>query len=203
MVAAGAAVAVTAIRARRRGRRRSIELSATTTVRRPRPEVYAFWRRWENLPSFMTHLDDVVVLDERRSRWQARAPLGRAVTWTAELTRDERNTRMDWRSVGRTAVPNSGSVTFATAPDGISTEVQVRLRYDLPGGRAGAVIARAFGEEPHQQVDDDLRRFKQVMETGDVVRSDGQPWGKRARHEFPQRPAQPLRIDELFEVVVA
>ena len=83
------------------------------------------------------------------------------------------------------------------APDGVSTEVHVVLEYDIPGGAVGKAVAKYFGEEPHQQLDDDLRRLKQVLETGEVVRSDGAPWGKRARKEFPQRPAQPLSDAEL------
>jgi hypothetical protein len=81
--------------------------------------------------------------------------------------------------------------------------VHVLLAYDIPGGEVGKAVAKYLGEEPHQQLDDDLRRLKQVLETGEVVRSDGAPWGKRARKEFPQRPAQPLPADELAEVVRA
>jgi uncharacterized membrane protein len=76
----------------------------------------------------------------------------------------------------------------------------VTLSYDVPAGPLGRAVAKYFGEEPHQQLDDDLRRFKQVLETGEVVRSDGAPGGKRARQEFPQHPAQPLSDDELAEV---
>jgi hypothetical protein len=79
----------------------------------------------------------------------------------------------------------------------VSTEVHVVLVYEIPGGKVGKAVAKYFGEEPHQQLDDDLRRLKQVLETGEVVRSDGAPWGKRAREEFPQRPAQPLSDAEL------
>jgi uncharacterized membrane protein len=203
----GAVLAVTAVdmvaalRAGRTSLARRIELTASTTVRRPRSEVYAFWRRLENLPTFMAHLDAVVSVDERHSRWWATAPFGRTVAWDAEVTHDMPDSRIAWRSTGRATVPNAGSVRFVTAPDGVSTEVRVRLTYALPGGRLGAAVARYFGEEPRQQVDDDLRRFKQVMETGEVVRSDGLPSGKRARHEFPQRPAQPPRLDELAEVM--
>ena len=94
-------------------------------------------------------------------------------------------------------MPNAGTVWFVPAPDGVSTEVHVVLGYDIPGGTVGKAVAKYFGEEPHQQLDDDLRRLKQVLETGEVVRSDGAPWGKRARKEFPQRPAQPLSDSEL------
>ena len=74
------------------------------------------------------------------------------------------------------------------------------LHYDAPGGSLGAAVARYFGEEPHQQLDDDLRRLKQVLETGEVVLSEGAPSGKKSRKEFPQRPAQPLASDELAEI---
>jgi uncharacterized membrane protein len=199
-VAAIAAVDVaTAVRASRRpaGKAGPMELTATTTIRRPRSEVYAFWRRLENLPTFMAHLDEVRAIDERRSRWRATAPFGRKVSWDAEVTEDVRDTRIAWTSTGRAVVPNTGLVSFRTAPDGVSTEVLVRMVYGLPGWRVAAAVARYFGEEPHQQVDDDLRRLKQVMETGEVVRSDGALAGKRARAEFPQRPAQPPSAKEL------
>lgn len=196
---------VTALRAGRSPatRRGPMELTATTTIRRPRSEVYAFWRRLENLPMFMAHLEEVRATDSRHSHWRASAPFGRRVSWDAEMIEDVRDTRIRWKSTGRAVVPNSGTVVFTAAPDGVSTEVRVRLVYHLPGGRAGAAVAKFFGEEPHQQVDDDLRRLKQVMETGEVVRSDGALSGKRARAEFPQRPAQPPRAKDLVRGVAA
>jgi uncharacterized membrane protein len=174
-----------------------MELTATTTVRRPVPEVYAFWRALENLPTFMAHLEEVRSTGGRTSRWSASAPFGRDVGWDAEITDEAPDQRIGWRSTGDPDVPNAGTVLFVTAPDGLSTEVYVRLEYDIPGGAIGKAVAKYFGEEPHQQLDDDLRRLKQVLETGEVVRSDGAPWGKRARKEFPQRPAQPLSDAEL------
>jgi hypothetical protein len=86
------------------------------------------------------------------------------------------------------------------APGGRGTEVRVTLRYDMPAGALGRAAAKYFGDDPSQALDDDLRRFKQVMETGEVVRSEGAPWGKRARKEFPQRPARPLSDEELQEL---
>jgi Predicted integral membrane protein len=194
MTAVDVAAAVGAARTRAR---RLMELTGTTTIRRPRSEVYAFWRRLENLPRFMTHLDAVEEIDVRHSHWRATAPFGRTVSWDAEIIQDVPDTRIAWRSTGDAAVRNLGTVTFTSAPDGVSTEVRVRIVYDLPGGRLGAAVAKFFGEEPHQQVTDDLRRLKQALETGDVVRSEGALWGGRARAEFPQRPAQPPRPDEL------
>ncbi len=175
-----------------------MELTASTTIRKPAPEVYAFWRDLENLPTFMAHLEEVRATGDRRSHWSAGAPFGKNVEWEAEIVEEAPGEKIAWRSTGNPDVPNAGSVRLVPAPDGVSTEVHVVLVYDIPGGAVGKAVAKYFGEEPHQQLDDDLRRLKQVLETGEVVRSDGAPWGKRARKEFPQRPAQPLS-DAEFE----
>src|SRR5215212_1333209 len=174
-----------------------MELTATTTIRRPAAEVYSFWRQLENLPTFMAHLDEVRSAGDGISHWRSSAPFGRTVEWDAEIVEDVPGERIAWRSVGDADVPNQGSVRFVTAPGGDGVEVYVVLAYDIPGGSLGKAVAKYFGEEPHQQLDDDLRRLKQVLETGEVVRSDGAPWGKRARKEFPQRAAQPLSDAEL------
>ncbi|WP_205752287.1 SRPBCC family protein [Cryptosporangium phraense] len=179
------------------GRGGPMELTATTTVRIPAPEVYTFWRDLQNLPTFMAHLEEVRTTGDRTSHWTAGAPFGQNVEWDAEIVDEAAGERIAWRSTGDADVPNAGTVRFVPAPDGVSTEVHVVLTYDIPGGPVGKAVAKYFGEEPHQQLDDDLRRLKQVLETGEVVRSDGAPWGKRARKEFPQRPAQPLSDDEL------
>ena len=175
-----------------------MELTATTTIRKPAPEVFAFWRDLENLPTFMAHLEQVRATGDRTSHWSAGAPFGKNVEWDAEIFDEVPAEKIAWQSTGDADVPNGGTVQFVPAPDGVSTEVHVALVYDLPGGALGKAVAKYFGEEPHQQLDDDLRRLKQVLETGEVVRSDGAPWGKRARKEFPQRPAQPLS-DAEFE----
>ena len=174
-----------------------MDLTATTTIRKPAAEVYAFWRDLENLPTFMAHLEQVRATGDRTSHWVAAAPFGRDVAWDAEVIEETPGEKIAWRSAGDADVPNAGTVRFVPAPDGASTEVYVSLVYEIPGGAVGKAVAKYFGEEPHQQLDDDLRRLKQVLETGEVVRSDGAPWGKRARKEFPQRPAQPLSDAEL------
>lgn len=183
----------------RRGKGTTMELTATTTVHKPVAQVYEYWRHLENLPAFMAHVDSVRVTGERTSHWHVSAPFGESVEWDAEITEDVSDRRIAWRSVGDAQVPNTGSVRFTAAPDGVGTEVHVAMAYDIPGGKLGKAVARYFGEEPHQQLDDDLRRFKQVLETGEVVRSDGAPWGKHARKEFPQRPAAPLSKEELAD----
>ena len=174
-----------------------MELTATTTVRKPPSEVHAFWRDLGNLPTFMAHLQEVSATGDRTSHWSASAPFGMNVEWDAEIIDEATGERIAWRSTGNADVPNAGTVRFVPAPDGVSTEVHVVLTYDIPGGAVGKAVAKYFGEEPHQQLDDDLRRLKQVLETGEVIRSDGAPWGKRARKEFPQRPAQPLSASDL------
>lgn len=172
-----------------------VDMTGAVTVNRPPEEVYAAWRRLEDLPRFMAHLDEVRQVDARTSHWSATAPFGRTVEWEARITDEDPGSHIAWRSTDAD-IDNSGEVRFTPAPGGRGTEVRVRLRYAMPAGPLGHAVARYFGEAPEQALDDDLRRFKQVVETGDVTRSDGAPAGKRARHEFPQRPAQPLATDE-------
>jgi uncharacterized membrane protein len=166
-------------------RARGIEVRRAITVDRPREEVYRFWRNFENLPRFMEHLESVRVLDERRSHWKARAPAGTTVEWDAEITEDRPNELIAWRALDKADVPNTGSVEFVPAPKG-GTEVRVHLHYEVPGGRFAATIAKLFGEEPAIQVVSDLRRFKQVMELGEVLNSDATVVGGRSH---PARPA--------------
>lgn len=165
-------------------RQRGIHVQESITVNRPVQEVYGFWHNFENLPRFMTHLESVQVLDERRSRWKAKAPVGTSVEWEAETTEDRPNELIAWRALDNADVPNSGQVRFAPAPGERGTEVHVELSYDPPGGVIAAFIAKLFGEEPSQQVKTDLRRFKQVLETGEVVQSDASIYA----HPHPARP---------------
>ena len=164
---------------------------ALTINRRPE-EVYRFWRNFENLPRFMTHLESVQVISERRSHWQAKAPAGRSVEWDAEIAEDRPNELIAWRSLPGADVKNSGSVRFTHAPGGRGTEVRVELQYSPPAGALGALVAKLFGEEPDLQLHDDLRRLKQVLEVGEVVRSEGSPEGARIERQLRQRPARPL-----------
>jgi uncharacterized membrane protein len=182
----------TAIRAGRRPWAYGLSLHAAITVKRPRDEVYGFWRDLENLPRFMIHLRSVQVIDQRRSRWIAKGPAGKDVEWDAQIVEDRPEELIAWRSAAGARVRNSGSVSFTDAPGGRGTEVRVELRFDPPGGMLGAAFARMLGEHPDQQVRDDMRRFKQVMETGEVVRSEGSPEGVHAIRQLRQRPEQPV-----------
>ena len=142
------------------------------TVNKPTEEVYEFWRNFENFPRFMRHLESVKVLDSGRSRWKAKAPAGTSVEWEAEMTEDRPGELISWRSLPGADVRNAGTVRFSSAPGGRGTEVRVDLEYAPPAGKVGAMVAKLFREEPGQQVHDDLRSFKQVMELGEIVLSD-------------------------------
>jgi len=155
-----------ALRAKRSGRR-GIRVDQSTSINRPRQEVFAFWRNFENLPRFMDHLESVRVLDEGRSRWIAKGPAGTRVEWDAEIQDEVPNELIAWRSLEGADVDHEGSVRFTLTSDDV-TEVRVVLRYDPPAGKAGAAVARLFGEDPSHQVAEDLRRFKQVLEAGEV-----------------------------------
>ncbi len=126
--------------------------------------VYRFWRDLENLPRFMSHLERVRVLDDRRSRWTVRAPAGMTVEWDAEIINDQPNELIAWRSLAAAAVDHAGSVRFQPAPDGEGTIVHVSLQYDPPGGGAGHAVAALFGEDPGRQIEEDLLALGRAME---------------------------------------
>ena len=149
-----------------------IEVHKTVTVNRSADEAYRLWRDFEGLPRFMRHLESVHVTGERTSHWVAKGPAGTPVEWDAELIDDRPGELIAWRSLPGAEVASAGTVTFKPAPGGRGTEVHVEMRYAPPAGRAGATVARLFGREPSQEVDGDLRRFKQVLEVGEVVHSD-------------------------------
>lgn len=165
-----------------------LQASRSVTIRRPREEVYQFWRDLENLPRFMHHVLAVTSVGQGRSHWTVSAP-GGTVEWDAEIVQEQPNERLAWRSLPSSDVRHEGSVEFRVAPADRGTEVKVTLQYEPPVGSLGAMVAKLFGEEPEQQLRDDLRRFKQVMETGEVVLSDGSLEGA-GQGAMKQRAAQ-------------
>lgn len=171
-------------------------LHAAVTVWRSPEEVYQFWRNLENLPSFMYHLRSVTVDSAGRSHWVTNSPLGDRVEWDAETTEDVPNERIAWKSLPGAKVENRGRVEFTPTPDGQGTEIRVTMSYMIPGGTLGKAVATLLGESPEQQVHDDLRRFKQLLETGRVVRSSGSPEGTAAARQIHQRPAQPKQASK-------
>ena len=146
----------------------------------PRDVVYRFWRRLENLPRFMAHLELVTDEGDGRSRWVAKGPAGSRIAWTAEIINEIENRLISWRSLWGSDVATAGSVNFTTARNEQSTQVSVHLQYAPRAGRAGALVAAMLGREPSQMIREDLRRFKQLLETGEVARAIApQPVRKR------------------------
>lgn len=144
------------------------------------PEVlYRFWRTLENFPRFMRHLEEVRQTSERTSHWIAKAPAGQSVEWDAEIVADELNSRIAWRTLPDSEIEHEGIVSFEPAPGGRGTIVRVSLTYIPPAGKVGVRIAKLFGEEPGVQIDDDLRRMKQLIETGEIATTEGQSSGRR------------------------
>ena len=137
----------------------------------PIADVYRFWRRLENLPQFMTHLDRVTEVSDRTSHWVALGPAGLAVEWDAEIINEVENKILAWRSLPGSDVVTAGAVNFDAARGGQSTQISVHLQYAPPAGKAGALLASLFGREPSQTIREDLRHFKQLLETGEIPRT--------------------------------
>ncbi|MBG1240229.1 SRPBCC family protein [Nostoc sp. NZL] len=156
-----------------------IKVEKTVTINKPADELYRFWHNFENLPTFMKHLKSVKVHNEKRSHWIANAPLGNSVEWDADILEDRENEFISWASVEGADVDNSGFVRFKKAPGDRGTEVKVVLEYNPPGGALAATVAKLFGEEPEQQIGDELRRFKMLMEAGEIATTEGQPSGRK------------------------
>lgn len=171
---------MTALRLRRR-ERHAPPLTATITINRTPAEVYAHWRSLEDLPTFTSWLESVEELDDVRSRWVAKLPTGNTVEWRAEITEDVPGQRLEWRATG--GVDLRGTVVFSPAPQQRGTEVRVTM-YVGTGGRFGAMLAKLVAGS---QVEGDLRRFKQVLETGEVMKSDA------SIHKGPH-PGQPTEL---------
>jgi uncharacterized membrane protein len=151
------------------GRGQGVKVEESVTINRPVLEVYRFWRNFENLPRFMDHLEAVTVIDDERSHWVAKGPAGTKVEWDAIIHNEVEDELIAWRSLPGAEVNNAGSVHFTPTPDGTGTDVRVVLSYEPPAGMVGVAVAKLLGEEPSKQVADDLRRFKQVMDSGDVM----------------------------------
>jgi uncharacterized membrane protein len=165
------------------GLNKPIKVEKTVTINQPAEELYRYWHNFENLPRFMKHLKSVKVYHEkpgaRRSHWIANAPLGNSVEWDADILEDRENELIAWASVEGADIENSGFVRFQPAPANRGTEVKVVLEYNPPGGTLAAIFAKLFGEEPEQQIGDELRRFKMLMETGEIATTEGQPSGRK------------------------
>lgn len=150
---------------------RSVHVRESVRLEVPVAEVYRFWRRLENLPRFMTHLERVTEASDGTSHWVAAGPAGLVVEWDAEIVNEVENRVLAWRALPGSDVVTAGSVTFATARGGRSTQVSVHLQYAPPAGKAGVLIASLVGREPSQTIREDLRHFKQLLEAGEIPRT--------------------------------
>lgn len=156
-----------------------VRVEKSLIVNRTPDECYRFWHDFENFPRFMKHLESVRIIGDNRMRWKAKGPVGLPIEWDAELLGDEPGQYISWRSLEHADVANAGTVRFERAPGGRGTIVRVELYYRPPGGTTGSLVAKLFGEEPSQQIDEDLRRFKWLIETGEIPTTIGQPSGPR------------------------
>jgi uncharacterized membrane protein len=157
---------------------KGVRVEKAVTINAPAQQVYAFWRNFENLPRFMHNLESVTVHDDKRSRWVAKGPAGSKVDWEAEIINEIPNELIGWRSIEGSRVDNAGSVHFTPAPGNRGTEVKVVLRYDPPAGVVGATVSKLLGEDPAMNVQEDLRRLKRLIETGEIPTTEGQPTGR-------------------------
>ncbi|WP_207433765.1 SRPBCC family protein [Sabulibacter ruber] len=156
-----------------------IEITQTFTLFKYRHDVYNFWRHLENLPRFMHHLQKVTQLDSKRSHWEAKIPGGLGtIAWEAEIVDDRPDELISWRSLPGSQIDNSGEVTFIEAPGGKGTEVQATICYRAPIGALGKSVATLLNPALAQMVREDLRRFKQLMESGEIPTIEGQPSGR-------------------------
>jgi uncharacterized membrane protein len=184
---------VTSVEVTRHGRAHPADEEVFTraiTVNRSQQEVYQFWRNLQNLPRFMLHLETIHIRDNRRSRWTARGPSGARLEWEVELTADRPNQLISWRSLEGSQIESAGTVRFRPAPGGRGTEIVLVLEFIPPPGSLGVTLTQLLGEEPSRKAASDLRRFKQVVETGEVLHSDA------SIHRGPH-PARPPEAREI------
>jgi uncharacterized membrane protein len=153
-----------------------VRVEESVIIQKPAAELYHFWRDLSNLGRFMSHIESVRV-EGNRSHWVVSGPLGYRAEWDAQIITDSANELIGWRSLPGAEVDTAGSVHFRELPAGRGTEVRVALKYDPPAGKVGAALARLLGASPQSQIREDLRRFKEAMETGEIATSAGQPRG--------------------------
>jgi uncharacterized membrane protein len=155
----------------------SLRIVESIAIHRSPEDCYAAWRELTNLPHLMSHVESVQTTTDRLSHWKVTGPAGTDVEWDAEIVVDDPAQLLVWRSVPGSEIENEGSVRFQPGPRGLGTLLRVSLRYQPPAGTLGAFVATLFGEEPELQMRDDLRRFKQFLETGEILTTEGQPAG--------------------------
>lgn len=173
-----------------------VKLLHSLTVRQPPDRVYKFWRELDNLPRFMRHLESVTVLDERRSRWRVRGPADISVSWDAEIINDVPGELIAWRSLEGAELANAGSVRFERGVGGHTTRITVNLEYHPPAGRLGSLVASVLGANPQRQIEEDLQRFKELLETN-VPHADAPQRGRLRDVKDLETARQVLQLDDL------
>ena len=154
-----------------------VRLVGSVSVNRPPDECYAFWRKLENLPRVMRYLESVVQTGDGRSHWKVCTPGGMRIEWNADITQDRPNELISWRARDGSMLPNDGALHFLPGPNGEGTLIHATLRYKPPGGKLAAAATALFGGPGAPQLKENLRRFKQVLETGEIITTEGQPHG--------------------------
>ncbi len=171
-------VAVKAVQSAADNVAREVHVEASVLINQPLEELYTFWRDFRNLPRFMQNLVSIDVRDDNRSHWVAKAINSSTVEWDAEIFNEIPNQLIAWRSTEDADIVNAGSVRFEKAPGDRGTFVRVTMNYNPPGGTIGAGLAKLLRSDPGRMIKDDLRRFKQLMETGEIATIDGQSSGR-------------------------
>ena len=141
----------------------------SVTINRPRSELFAYWRDFSNLPSFMHAIESIETSGNGRSTWTIKAPAGQHVTLETELTAVVEGQSIGWKSTDGSQIRTAGLVTFADAPADRGTVVTAEIGYEPPGGDVGRLIAKLFRAEPNIQARHELKRFKMLMETGEIA----------------------------------
>lgn len=178
---------------------RGIKVVKSVTILRPPEELYAFWRDLTNLPAIIKHPVRITRISDTESRWEVSAPGDHFVSWTGLIINDEPNRLIAWRSREGDEVANAGTVRFDPAPGDEGTEVTVKLEYDPPGGRLGALVAKFTGDAAGTQVADALRRFKALFEAGEIPTTEGQPVGEPQRSKREKREEKAGQKQEKLE----
>lgn len=155
-------------------------VTSSVIVNRSAQECYEFWRNPANLTQISTMLESVTAVDERTSRWVARGVAGQKIEWQSRITADAPGDRIAWRATEGGSLYHAGIVSFQKATGGRGTLVNATMHFKVPGGRAALSLARVLGVDPRREVREDLRRFKQLLEAGEIPTTRGQPSGRRS-----------------------
>jgi uncharacterized membrane protein len=158
--------------------KRGVKVETAVVINRPAAELYRYWRDVENIPNVLDHVTAVIQLDEKHSRWIAEGPLDQPLEWQAEILTERENELIAWRSLPDSDLDTAGSIRFEELPADRGTAITLSLKYDPPGGKVAAMVARLFGRNPEQELKAGLRRFKQLMEAGESPSVENQPQGE-------------------------